>query len=215
MLDFDKLGEYTDYLVIIKNSKTGESIQGLIDNEDLSYSTNAEIGGSFVGGSMDGFARGAASEVAGRVGGDLAKNAVSQNYKTISSTYKAYEGAGETGFSIQMHVFGNTETYNSILQKVHKYTQPDTSDSQFLHSYLYDKTDTAKLLTGEDPFKGNLIHVSIGEWFLATGLFCTGVGHSFSKYVDTTGKPLYLILNLSFIPYKLLNAEELAGWIRK
>lgn len=216
MLNFDSLPEgFNDYLVQIKNTKTGEIIQGLLDNEDLSYSTSAEISGSFLAGSAEGFTKGLATAAAGKIAGDLGRSAVESNYKTMASTYKTYESAGETGFSVNMHIFPRTEKYNDILFRMHKLTQPNTENSVFLHSHLYSPTDASKLLTAEDPFKGNLIHVSIGDWFLATGLFCTGANFSFSKYVDEDGKPLFMVYSASFVPYKLLTAAELSSWHRK
>ena len=217
MLDFDKLEEYQDYLVQIRNTKTGELIEGLLDNEDFSYTTSAELGTNFMAQSIEDVTRGGAQAIAGRIPGvgDYARSAIGQNYKTIRSTYKAYEGASDTPFSLQLHIFANKKSYNQSLQILHKFTQPDTEDSKYMHSYLYDKSEAASMLTGEDPFSGNLIHVSIGDWFFATGLFCTGIDYSFSKYVDTEGKPIYLVVNLGFVPYKVLNAQELASWIRR
>lgn len=216
MLNFDSLPDgYEDYLVQIRNSKTGESIEGLLDNEDLSYSTSAQISGSFLAASLEGFTKGVASAAAGKVAGDLGRNAVDSNYKTIASTYKTYDGAGDVGFNINMHIFPRNEKYSDILTKIHKFTQPNTEGSVFLHSHLYSPDDAKKLLTADDPFKGNLIHVSIGNWFLATGLFCNSNGHSFSKFVDESGKPLFMQWSASFEPYKVLTAAELASWHRK
>lgn len=217
MLNFDKLDDYQDYLVQVRNTKTGEVLEGLLDNDELSYTTSADIGSNFLAGYVEDMMRGAAQGLTSKlpVVGGLARDAVKQNYKTVKSTYKAYEGASATSFSVSFHLFAKNESYNSILQKLHKLTQPDTEDSEFMHSYLYNPTDSAALLIGGDPFAGNLIHVSIGDWFLATGLFCNSVSHSFSKYVDTEGKPIYLSVTLGFEPYKVLNATELASWVKR
>lgn len=215
MLNYDSLKQYQDYLVQVINTKTGDVLEGLLDNNDLSYTNSADIGGSFIAGSAEGLTKGIAVAGARKVAGDLGASAVESNYKTIASTYKSYEGASDTGFSISMHIFPKSESYTSIMSKIAKLTQPDTEDSVFLHSYLYNSDDAKKLLSGVDPFKGNLIHVSIGDWFLATGLFCSSSSHSFTKYVDTNGKPLYMVWDVSFIPYKLLNATELSSWHRK
>lgn len=224
-LDFDKLKEYDDYLVIVKNSKTGEHIQGLIDNDGFSYSAGAELAGSAIGGAItdvtsgamnkandqiSGGLGGANGRVAGAVGGFL-----KDNYKNIISTYKGYDGASDNGFSIQLHIFPGQSGYKETLLKVAKFTQPDTSNGGIIQSHLYSSAETLEMLAASDPFKGALIHVSIGDWFLATGLFCSGVDYNFSKYVDEKKRPMYLIMNLTFTTYKVLTAEELAGWIRK
>lgn len=213
-LKYDSLNEYSDYLVQVINSKTQEVIEGLLDNEDLSYLTGAQFGASSLGGVSD-FLKGAAQAGAGRVGGELGKNAVANNFTTVLSTFKGYEGSSDTGFNISMHIFPGSSTYQSILTKIHKLTQPETENSQFLHSYLYGVDDASKLTESVDPFKGGLIHVSIGDWFLATGMFCTSSNISLSKYVDTTGKPIYMVWSAEFVPYKVLNATELASWVRK
>lgn len=214
-LKYDKLKEYPDYLVHIRNSKSGEVIEGLIDNEDFSYSTAATIDSSYIAATAEGFTKGLVTAAAGRAAGDIGKNAVESNYKTVASTYKSFSGASDSPISITMHIFPGDNSYSSILEKIFKFTQPNTENNFLLNSYLYSPEDAAKLLKAEDPFKGQLIHVSIGKWFLATGMFCTGSSHSFSKYVDTYGKPLYMIWSSTFIPYKLLNAKELAAWHKK
>ena len=43
---YDDINGLDDYLVTIKNSKTGEMLQGLLDNDEVSYTAAANIGGS-------------------------------------------------------------------------------------------------------------------------------------------------------------------------
>ena len=216
MLDFDKLAEYRDYLVTITNSKTGEVITGLIDNDGLTYSTGAALGESAAANGIKGAGLGLVQGAANSLGaGGIVSAIRGASYSNVSTTIKAYEGSDETPFNISMHVFATDETYNDILNKVLKFTQPNINGAGLMMSYLYDESDVAGIATNYDIFKEQLIRVTIGEYFFAAGLFCTGINHRFSQYVDEEGKPLYLQLDFSFVSYRMLNAEELAGWIRK
>jgi hypothetical protein len=221
MLDYDKLNSYKDYVIQITNSRSGEMITGLYDDEELSYGTNIELGSSSFGGFTDEAMSGAAGQLAekflGRFSGlaGSAKNMIQGNLKSINSTIKGYEGSGDNSFSLSFHIFPGGESYNSILNKIYKYTQPDTDDTNFMRSHLYSIQDAASLLTNDNAFKGQLLHVSIGDWFFATGLFCNGINHSFSKFVDENGAPIYMAVNIGFVSYRTLTAAELASWIRK
>jgi hypothetical protein len=223
MLDFDKIDEYSDYKVMVRNTKTGEVIAGLLDNEGFSYSTVAILGGGAIAGEIEDFTKGVASRAAGDLAGKatggklggFASGFVNQNYKTIASTFKGYTSAGDSPINLQIHVFARSNSYNYLLNILHKFTQPNTENDVLIKSYLYDPIDTASLLTLDDPFKGQLLHVSIGEWFFATGMMCTGVDFAFSKYIDEENKPIYLQVNIGLVPYKLLNAKELSSWVRK
>ena len=215
MLFYDQIDQFNDYMLVIKNTKTGDTITGLIDNEDFSYSMSASLGGGSLASNLEGGARGLAKSVAGKIAGDFGKSFVDSNFKTVLSTYKGYEDSGDISFSVSMHIFPNklhNGSYNSIIEKIAKLTQPNTEDGKFLKSYLYDPLETTKLAAGVDPFKGQLVHVSIGSWFLATGLFCTGSDPVQSKFVDEDGKPLYMEWTATFTPYKVLNAKEVASW---
>lgn len=214
MLLYDTLDQFPDYLVQVINSHTGDTISGLIDNEEFTYTLGANVSGSLAAGGLEAGVKGVASAVAQRALGGMGKTIIN-NFKTSLSTYKSYEDSQDSNFSISMHIFpgksGNGE-YPSIVEGIAKLTQPNTEDSRFLQSYLYDPADIKKLATAEDPFKGKLIHVSIGNWFLATGLFCVSAPPSFSKFVDVEGKPLYMRWDATFTPYKTLNAKEIAAW---
>lgn len=215
MLFYDSLDQFSDYMVQVKNTKTGEVIKGLIDNDDLSYSMGANLGGSQMAGMAEGGLKGLAKSFAGKVAGDVGKSMIDNNFKTVLSTYKGYEDSSETSFPISMHLFPNKSgngSYPDMIEIIAKLTQPNTEDSKFLQSYLYDPNDTKSLALGSDPFKGQLIHVSIGDWFLATGLFCTSSNPKMTKFVDTDGKPLYAEWDATFTPYKILNAGEISSW---
>lgn len=218
-LYIDEIENYKDYVVLITNSKANIRLMGLIDDEEFSYSSGANWGSSGAAGAIEGAVNGAASNIAKKWAGEAAGNYVSNELKTILSTYKGYEGEAGVPLSVSMHLFPNrfgNGSYKDMELQLAKLTQPDTDNALgTLKSYLYDAVDTGTIAIGNDPFKNQLVHVSIGEWFLATGLTCDNVGRSYSKYVDDTGKPISLVVSFSFSPYKSLDAIELSSWIRK
>lgn len=212
MIYADMINQFPEYLVTVRNSHTGESIIGLIDNDDFSYSMGANLSGSQMAGLIEGGLKGFASALAGKALGGVGKDLVDGGFKTAFSTFKSYEDSQEMSYSITMHIFPDKEngTYPNVIEKIAKLTQPDTKDHKFLTSYLYEPSITRKLAKGEDPFKGQLIHVTIGKWFASTGLFCTGSSLQFAKYLNESGKPLYMVWDATFTPYKTLNAQEVA-----
>lgn len=233
MLNFEKLAEYDDYIVQVVNSKTGDVITGLYADDSFSFSSGANIGGDFVAGAIEGGIKGALNGGADAAGAALnkkfggqtgsvlagvAKDAINANYKTLLSTFQGYDGSSYNPFEVRLIIFPKVgETYSDLIYKLAKFTQPNTEadGSVILQSYLYDKIDSLETLTAKDPFKGNLLHVSIGDWFFATGLFCSGISFTLSKFVDEDRKPIYLSVGISFIPYRVLNAKELSSWMRK
>ena len=192
-------------------------LQGLLDNDEVSYTAAANIGGSTLAGMGEGFARGAGKAVVGKALGDFGKNLVGETFKTVMSTFKGYEDSQPSSFPTSIHLFPNkfvNGSYNEMIEILGRMTQPNTEDNTFLKSYLYSPEDTKKLASGEDPFKGQLIHVTIGNWFLATGLFMTSGPPTMSKFVDDSKKPIYAKLDANFESYKVLNAKEWAAWWR-
>ncbi len=215
---YEELESLNDYKVTIRNSKTGEVLEGLIDNEEISYSAGANIGESTLAGLSEGFSKGVIKGVVSKALGDLGKNIVSDNFKTVLSTFKGYEDSKPSTFSVSLHLFPNkfnNPSYKEMVEILGRMTQPNTEDGKFIRSYLYSPEDTKKLAKGEDPFEDQLIHVMIGNWFFAKGLFMTSGPITMSKYVDTSGKPIYSKVDLDFESYKVLNAREWASWWRQ
>jgi len=219
-LYIDDMEQYKDYIVLITNAKAGIRLQGLINDEELSISSGASWGSSTIAGAGEGFIKGAATKFATKFAGEAVGSAVNNELKTVLSTFKGYEGDNGVNFpAISMNLFPNrfgNGSYSDIELMLAKLTQPDTdSFTDRLKSYLYDSSDTLKIAVGTDPFKNQLVHVSVGEWLMATGLTCDSVNRSYSKYVDDEGKPIYLQVSFNFSPYKSLNAEELSSWVQK
>lgn len=214
---YDQLDELDDYMVTIWSRRVG-TLRGLIDTDEISYTNAANIGSSTLAGITEGFIKGAAKGMAKKVFGDLGRSLVSDNFKTVMSTFKGYEDSSHSGFGISMHLFPNkfgNGSYKEIMDLLGRMTLPDTTEDTFLKSYLYSPEDLKALASGEDPFKGNLIHVTIGNWFHATGLFMEQGSPSFSKFVDTNGDPIYAKVDPTFTSYKVLNATEWSSWWKR
>lgn len=209
---------YPDYIVTIYNTKTAESIAGLLDNEDVSYSSSADLGNnSFIGGAAD-VLKGAGTQLLRKGFGDYGGDILADRAKTIQNKFQtmvSYEGGNSSVPPITFHVFPENGSYKNILRKLYKYTQPNTESDILIKSYLYDPTDVLKIDTDSgDPFEGKLLHLTIGEWFHATGLFCKNVDLRFSKYVDNNKVPIYLEVGLTFQHHIVQNAEQLVAMIR-
>lgn len=223
MLYLDSMEQMDDYKVVIHSPVAGIALTGLIDNEEFSYTGSAEMGSSTIAGGVEGFTRGVAKAVVGHVptAGNMLKNTVSSNMKSAKSTIKGYDGASNTSFNVSMHIFpgkmGNPSSYSEIELQLDKLTQPNiNSIGDQLKSYLYKPSDTLAFMHGDDPFKGKLLSLSIGKWFSVNGdLFCSSVPRSYSKWQDTSGKPIYLKADFSFITYRVMSAEDMAGWIKR
>jgi hypothetical protein len=212
-IKLSNIDEYEDHTVIIRNSKDGSSITGLMTNESLALFTSSIISESFIASTAEGTLKGGLAAIGSKLGG-IVRSGIDSNFKTTASTYKSYTSTSDTGFSVSFIVYLKDRSINSILNTMLKWTQP-ASDSTILRSQLYDLSVLEQLLSFKDPFKGQLLHVSIGKYFLATGLFCTGLQYTVPKYVDEDGKPLYIEFTTSFLPYKLLGSEELASWFTR
>lgn len=230
---FSNLSQFNEYLVTIQaktvgnvgagKSVTETPVYGLLDNEEMDFTTGMNLTNSAVG-DAESFGKGAAGEVLGRVPGvgGYAKAKLKDSFSTVASTIKSYGDSSETPFSLGFHVFksqlGNKTTYSDIIKTLTSYTQPTVNSTGIMTSSLYDPSiikdslDPRKIGDLVDKFDQGLIHVSIGSWFAATGLFCTGVTWSMSKFVDEEGSPIYMKVNFNFVPYKTLTASEISGW---
>lgn len=208
--------DYPDYIVVLYNTKGAETVAGLLNNEEFSYQNAADVGARSLIAGITEVATGAANKLGGKLGGAagdwMVRKATSQ-FSNIYSTMKSYEGAGDTPLSVTFHAFPENGSYQGILSKLYKYTQPDTESDIIIKSYLYDPSTLVSLdrMTA-DPFDGGLIHLSIGKWFHATGLMPSGVGLTFSKYVNEDKVPIYLEVSISLVPHIVQNAKQMLGW---
>lgn len=213
------LEDYKDYVVVLTNSKLKESVSGLIDDDQFSYANSAQFNNSSLVGMTEGFLRGGISQAASKVAGEIGKSVSSSLVRTVAGTYKAYEISSDTNPSVNFHIYPTNGNYQAALGMLYRLTQPDTENSAKLASYLYDwdylkdiNSDPSKLQI--DPFDGKLVHLQIGEWFYADGLFVSGVGLNFSKFVDESGVPIYLQVTVGLTSHKVMNATELLRWTR-
>lgn len=144
----------------------------------------------------------------------MVKSGIDKGFKTVLSTYQTLDDVGYSDFKVDLnlfpHKFGNG-SYSQILNILGRMTMMDTS-TKFMIPYLYTVDALTALAKGEDPFKAGLIHVTIGSWFHAHGLFMTDASTTVSTIVDSDGKPLFAELSCSFQSYKVLNADEYSSW---
>jgi len=221
MLYIDQAEHLDDYKVVIASPKAGIRLTGLLDDEEFSYSSSANLGTGSIASSVEGATKGIGKAIAGKLpGGQMLSNMVGDNFKTAKSTILGYDGADNSSFTVSMHFFPNklgNGSYKNIELQLSKLTQPNVKNiSDQLASYIYDPSDTAGFLTGGDPFKGKLVSLSVGNWFNIVGMLLPdSVSRNYSKFVDTKNKPIYLSASLTFKTYRVINAEEISSWILK
>ncbi len=212
--------DYKDYTVVVRISKTGDTVSGLINNEELSYATSANIGNSSLIGGLSNIAssalKGGAGALANRAGGEYARQKTSDALSSLDNVYstlKSYEGGSSAPPPVTFHIFPENGSYQSALKTLYRLTQPDTEDGIMIRSYLYSEKDIADVdRDGVDPHDGKLVHLMIGNWFHATGLFVSGVSLNFSKYVDSSKVPIYAEVTISFDTHISLNAKQMLAW---
>ncbi|MCP4526696.1 MAG: hypothetical protein GY833_12400 [Aestuariibacter sp.] len=64
---------------------------------------------------------------------------------------------------------------------------------------------------GEDDTAENTATLKIGRWFRADGLLIEDVVAEFSKEVTPQGNPLYANVTATFIPYRMLYADDVTN----
>ena len=221
MLYIDTMDQMDDYKVIVSAPSADISLTGLIDDDTFSYNSSADIGSSTIASAVEGATKGFTKGVAKKFpGGEMISNMIGDNLKSAKSTILGYDGSPNTSFSIRTHIFPNrmgNGSYKDIELQLSKLTQPNIKSlSDQLTSYLYEPSATAEFMTGGDPFKGKLISLSIGKWFSIMGdLFCDDISRNYSKWVDENHKPIYLEVTFSFKTYRVMSAEDIAGWIKQ
>lgn len=215
---FDSRLDYKDYLVKITGQFVDDTlcdIEGLYNGTEFSYSTSPNLGNS-------GFMNQASSAIGGWISqrGALGKF-IESNVNSVWSTFQKYEGASPNSFSIPIHIFNSNTPYSTVLPQLLKLVQPKI-DFSFMTSYLYSVTDSVDVFRPEawssdtivDPYRGKLLTVQIGEWFMATELLCNSLDLSWSTYVDTSGVPIYLSCNFGFTTHRTMTVDEIAGYFR-
>jgi len=212
-----------DYLVTVSNSYAKIHLAGILEEDTFSISQSAQLSNSMVAQGVEGLAKGAGKALLDKVFKG-AGNTLS-GLSSIRSTIKTYESSGEISFSLSFKIypskFGNPSSYKEIMRQISKLTQPElTSAGQIMVSHLYDPKMISNMLNplGDKPsyklFDGQLVCVTIGDWFKSCGLFCTGNNVSISTRVDLEGKPLYLTWSgATFTPYRILTADDTAKMI--
>jgi hypothetical protein len=206
-----------DYLVVISGG--GVNLGGVLSTDTLSLSMGMSATDSVATSNVEGGIRGVGKAVAGKIAGNLGKSLVDSAPKRVGSTVKTYGETSETSFSIDIDIipgkYNAPGSYNGITNQIAKMTQPKFTSADVMVSYLYDPGVVSSLLTNPRVLDHQLLHVTIGNWFAADGLFCTSANPSYSTIIDDTGKPLFMTASFTFTPYRMLDADELSSWIKQ
>jgi hypothetical protein len=216
--------EFTDYLVHINCEYAGVKLTGVMTEETFSLAKGMNPSGSLAAsastGTIKGFAKGTLKKFFGNMGSTLIDNGL----ESVTSTVKTYGSSNETSFSLTLNIypgkFGNPSSFQEISRQISKLTQPKFLGS-LMTSYLYDNKKLEDLLnplnvtSSYKIFDGDLICITIGNWFYGCGFFCTSSNENYSTIVDESGKPLALTWNATFTHYRIMDANEIANLIKK
>ena len=225
-----------DFLVIIslRGISADSKICGVLNNTEFSLSNSASYSEGFsnAGVKMVADAFNKVTKNAFEKGTDALSSG------TLNSTVSTYGSSGASGFSISCNIIpgqlGMKYDLKDIVKNITALTQPNiysksatgstgklsvfgytpnitaTASATSLTSNLYSVKDKARLLADPYAFDGKLIHVKIGDWFEASGLYCTSAGITNSTILDENGMPLYIKVEFSFQSYRVLSAEEIS-----
>jgi len=227
MLLYDKLDDLLDnYGVSIISEKADIRLTGLINNPSFSYSNSASLSNNTAVAMTENLVKGSINSITKRTGTKALWDAIKGNFQTLRSTYRGYDSADITSFSITMHLFPNKFRNGSVKDieyQLSKLTQPDTKFgdkdrdgkiTDYMKSYLYDVNTFEGLEQGKDVFKGQLLSLYIGKHFRIDGdLFCDSVSRDVSKWVTVDGTPIYKEVTFNLSTYRVMNAEEQASWV--
>lgn len=175
---------------------------------------------------LPGWARPTA-EAGMQAAGNMAAGAISNatggqfqfGWKSLATTFMKYASSSQGGFPISFKIFPDKHgSYTETTEKIYKLSAPFIAAKGFnasMASYLYDPGQLAQSVPNPFHFDDQLIHVFIGDWFYAKGLFCTSSSVSMSPYLDNDGRPVYADVQLNFQHHRVLDARELAAWFLK
>jgi hypothetical protein len=177
MTYFNQLEQFTDYRVSITHPEAGIKLGGLINNETLSYQTQANLGISLAAQMVKNATEGALTSMSNKGGvmgalataGEMSGITSQENLQKIAFSKKRFNSSDPTSLSITLHLFpnkfGNLD-YPDIELQLSKMTQPDFDNlGQSYKSYLYEKFTTEELNPVNDTLFDKLIQVEIGKWF--------------------------------------------------
>lgn len=137
---------------------------------------------------------------------------------SIRESVKGYGVPNDISFSVSIDILlgkdGNPSTVKDLMTQLNKLTLANVDNAGLYETYLYDNSMMKQLFTDYTIFDGQLIHLSIGNWFEASGLLCTSVNPSLSTITDDNGKPLFVKVDFTFESYRKLTAEELASFFK-
>lgn len=210
MLDLQILDEMPDYHFRIINTTTGESVVGIINNDDFEFGTSAEYTtGATTDGAVGEMTKGVVTSGAGKVS-SAASNLIRNNMNTIGTTTKSYVAGSDVSFSVSFTVFPNGKSgFSPIIKTLSKLTLPEGGDTYMNSSVIGSKQSNLSSLG-----RGGLIHVMIGDWFHATGCLCQNVNFNLSKYVNENKVPIYMNVTASFVSDRVMTSNDLHKWFR-
>jgi hypothetical protein len=199
---------------ILTDSQLVQSLSATYGNEILG---NFGVAGSSLSARGEGMSgkKGAFTRVMGA--GMSAAGSYATSKHTLIGTVNTYEGSGEINIPINCTLFydwaGNAD-FKGVENSLNLMTQPKIYPGGLMGSNLYEPDDLLALATlNYDLFKGKLLQVRIGEWFLATDVFATSLNKNYITNANEDGKPVAIQVSFQIKPYRQLSAEELTDWI--
>lgn len=151
-----------------------------------------------------------AQALIGNVASKFGYNGIpSFSLKTVEQSVNTWSGSDRPSFrlSLLFVALRGDEDITLPIQTLYKAVFPEIIDVALGQVII----PPLKYLPQGRTARGTVL-VRIGKWFQATNLLIEKVDFTFSKETLPSGRPLYAQGSVSFVPYRVLSAEEINQW---
>jgi len=202
------------FLVIVSAPYAGVNITGYINTESMSFPTGMTPDSiTTMGHLLESLGWGAIKGLLKKISGSDV-----EREHSIRDSVKGYGVPNDISFSLSIDILlgrdGNPSSVQELMTNINKLTMANVDKAGLYGTYLYDDQMLKNLFHDYTIFDGQLIHLSIGDWFEASGLLCTSANPTLSTITDDMGVPLFVKVDFTFQPYRKLTAEEFASFFK-
>lgn len=130
-----------------------------------------------------------------------------------AETRKVWGSSGAPQFSIDLLFYNSNAEDKDGLLEIYKRIKSGSLPSKngvFFNAPLGYRFKSKNGLGADGT-----ISLSIGKWFLATGLVMISENFTFANKMNSKGHPIYATAQMTFEPYKQITLEEFKGYIRE
>lgn len=141
--------------------------------------------------------------------------------KTTLSTINAWVGSERPVFNVNFYIVAYKKNVN-VLDKVRElYQVVYPSNGKVLKGIATITPPQGYLVNFGDAFDpsqsrvNGTVALGIGDWFLATNLNPLSMNFEYSPQIMENGSPLYVQVNATFTPYRMVTIEDVLGYLQR